>query len=115
MSIYVRLVKASKLTAYFYIYKLLCLASNRIVKVENIGNLASLRALDIGHNLIDRLLPEELPSSLLFLTTDGNPFRLMVRRESRPDVLCTHTVLASCSPLDSLHSLAVLRAFSVTA
>ncbi|KAM7029698.1 leucine-rich repeat-containing protein 46 [Acridotheres tristis] len=52
--------------------RFLCLAGNRIQKVENLQALPHLRALDLSHNLIQVLDTEELPRSLQILDLTGN-------------------------------------------
>eukprot|EP00960_Hanusia_phi_P058769 763980-Hanusia_phi.AAC.3 len=67
--------------------QLLSLASNDIMDIENLTCLRNLKALDISYNLLDEVPPDELPNSLLFLTTDGNPLRKMVARRRRRETL----------------------------
>uniref|UniRef100_A0A7S0TEQ0 Dynein assembly factor 1, axonemal homolog n=1 Tax=Hemiselmis andersenii TaxID=464988 RepID=A0A7S0TEQ0_HEMAN len=57
--------------------QLLCLASNSITVLENLLCLASLKALDVGYNLIQKVQPGQVPASVLYLTTDGNPLEEM--------------------------------------
>ena len=57
--------------------QLLSVASNDIMFIENLTCLPCLKALDIGYNLIDEVPPEELPKSLMFLTTECNSLRTM--------------------------------------
>ncbi|EKX53289.1 hypothetical protein GUITHDRAFT_100994 [Guillardia theta CCMP2712] len=71
-----RITKIEHLESLHHL-QLLSLASNDIMDIENLTCLRSLKALDIGYNLLDEVPPGELPSSLLFLTTDGNPLRKM--------------------------------------
>uniref|UniRef100_A0A803W7Y6 Leucine rich repeat containing 46 n=1 Tax=Ficedula albicollis TaxID=59894 RepID=A0A803W7Y6_FICAL len=52
--------------------RFLCLAGNRIQRVENLQALPHLSALDLSHNLIQVLHTEELPQSLQILDLTGN-------------------------------------------
>lgn len=58
---------------------LLSLASNKITVVENLESLSCLKALDLGYNLIECIRPGDIPPSVLYLTTDGNPLSHMVK------------------------------------
>ena len=57
--------------------QLLSLASNDIMDLRNLTCLGTLKALDVGYNLLDEVPACELPQSLRYLTTEGNPLRKM--------------------------------------
>ena len=57
--------------------QLLSLASNDIMDLRNLTCLRTLKALDVGYNLLDEVPACELPQSLRYLTTEGNPLRKM--------------------------------------
>ncbi|KAM3658155.1 leucine-rich repeat-containing protein 46 [Ammospiza maritima maritima] len=52
--------------------RFLCLAGNRIQRVQNLQGLLQLSLLDLSHNLIQVLHTEELPRSLRILDLAGN-------------------------------------------
>ena len=53
--------------------RFLCASNNELERVDGLNGLRGLRVLDVSHNRITRVTPEDLPPSLQFLMLAGNP------------------------------------------